>query len=227
MQYDNSDHVIEEFFPTGGYVVGFCDQYEEEEELDLNRLAEEAHAYFSANCPSEEQLRKERRASVYERESELEAGPWLHTVRVFGWEERETPFGTAKFRTLVDEYDVGYEGNAETLEMIPERWEAEFEGHTEMQRCIETLERKVSQAVVHDTIEWTADDRFEFYCRVAAWVRRSPASVVAQHSRQFWERLNSSRKLCDKRGLWSYVVLTKAQADSLNTLIRSKCGWHW
>ena len=218
--------ILEEFFPAGGYVVGFCDHFEEEEDLDLDRLAKEADDYFSSHRPTQEELDAELRPSLYERLTD-EVGPWTHTTRRFGWEWQEAgAHGVAEagwWWRLADEWDVGYEGSGGIDEH--DRWQAEFEGHLQLQDAIEKLERLVESAVIHDSIEWTSDDRFEFFSRVYAWVQKSRASVVATNASRFWDRLNASRARCAETKLWAHVLLTKGQANCLNDLIRLKCGW--
>lgn len=219
------NEIIEEMFPYGGYTVHRWED-EQEQELDLDKLEKEATEYFRSVCPDQETLDMEGKGSEYEHYCEA-VGPWTVTVRKYGWETISTPFGEAKVRVLVDEHDVGYEGMSDTLEMVPDRWTAEYDGFREGQEEAETLTKMVDNAILHDSIEWNSDMRFEFFTRAVAWINKVGPRKVAQNACRFWKRLNDSRALCAKNNLWSYVLLTKHQANVINDLIRQKCGWKW
>ncbi len=226
--YNDDDSESAVIQHLGGY--GYVEESQEEtkeERIDLVVLEKEAREYFRKSCPAQDEINSEMNQSEYELLQPFEAGPWLVTVRKFdGYDKVNTPvLGVVSVPSLVEEYDVGYQGTMDTLDDMPSDMECEHLSFENGQEYINDLERAVDNAIVHDEIKFQSFKRMELYGRMLRWIDKANASDVASNANRFWDKLNKSRAACSETGKWYAVILTKKQVEVINYLIRSKCGW--
>jgi hypothetical protein len=93
------------------------------------------------------------------------------------------------------------------------------------QEAEELLGNMAENAMVHEELSSLRFQRREFYGRMLRWTTIAHPASIAQNLPRFWAKLGESRARAAKYGLWQHVMLTKVQADTLDSIIRSRLGW--
>lgn len=188
-------------------------QQEEVEEVDVNAaLLEDGHTYQTEESNLEEKLNlnpnycqhrmvsntelaQERNPSLYEQFCPSEPGPWSFVL--------ELDNGT--------DINLGYEGLADTSDMMEDRWVSEYLGFTNEQSNLAQIERTVGRQL----IKWRVEHRERIFQNILNWVNSQPVHTVRASKSRFWRWVLASRAACAKYNNWTEVCLTKAQVTTV------------
>ena len=145
------------------------------------------------------ELMEDMETSLYEQFCPSEPGPW---------------------EVVLGDIVLGYEGLSDTIDMLDDRWDIEYNGWSEEQ----ALNAHMDSLAIKVVSECLNEERKERLSNIMAWFETAPIQLIRKHRKTFWKRLLASRRACSATGFWWHVYLTKKQADVVIAEFKKRLG---